>query len=93
MFDLASCWSKLARLARTASIGSTFSESPCKGRRQSSRSRTQADMRSTWVMMSSMHLRACGPSISCASSALERIDASGLRRLWATAEDISPNPT
>ncbi|MNJ78073.1 hypothetical protein D3C77_757190 [compost metagenome] len=39
-------------------------------------------------------LPCAGPSSnSIASSALERMFANGLRRLWATAEDTSPRAT
>ncbi|MCY1402792.1 hypothetical protein D9M71_179490 [compost metagenome] len=48
-------------------------------------------MRSTWLMMSSTLCRTTPLLTCCASSALVRIDASGLRMLWATAEDISPS--
>ncbi|MNP49782.1 hypothetical protein D3C76_1439920 [compost metagenome] len=73
--------------------GSTASESPESGRAEISSSRTHFDMRSTWLMMSAMFFCSGGSTSSWASSALERIEASGLRRLWATAEDISPRAT
>ncbi|MCY1370751.1 hypothetical protein D9M69_578560 [compost metagenome] len=44
-------------------------------------------------MMSPMFFCAVWLAMSWASSALERILASGLRKLWATAEDISPRAT
>ncbi|MCY1313169.1 hypothetical protein D9M70_636690 [compost metagenome] len=44
-------------------------------------------------MMSVMFLCAGPLSNSSASSALERMVANGLRKLWATADDISPSAT
>ncbi|MNE41621.1 hypothetical protein D3C80_1357010 [compost metagenome] len=76
-----------------AATRSTASASSLSGRNDTSRSRTQRDMRSTWLMMSVMFFCAAGLAISWASSALERILASGLRRLCATADDISPSAT
>ncbi|MCY1442504.1 hypothetical protein D9M71_588740 [compost metagenome] len=71
----------------------TTSLESLRGRSDCNSSRTHLDMRSTWPMMSSMFFCAGSPATSWASSALERMDASGLRRLWATADDISPRAT
>ncbi|MCY1302981.1 hypothetical protein D9M70_526680 [compost metagenome] len=88
-----SCCSKEPSASSMQAFRFTGSDSPLSGRDESSRSRTQRDMRSTWLMMSSIFFCASGPATSSASSALERMAASGLRRLWATAEDISPSTT
>ncbi|MNF94987.1 hypothetical protein D3C84_777190 [compost metagenome] len=87
------CCSNAARLSYSAATRLTGSTSSLSGRRDCSNSRTHFDMRSTWPMMSLMFLCAAPLSNSSASSALERMVARGLRRLWATAEDISPRAT
>ncbi|MNR10996.1 hypothetical protein D3C85_1272740 [compost metagenome] len=85
-----SCWANAWRVSSMAATSSTASASSFIGRNDTSRSRTQRDIRSTWLMMSPMFFCAGALAMSWASSALERMLASGLRKLWATAEDISP---
>ncbi|MNL39909.1 hypothetical protein D3C87_1622190 [compost metagenome] len=92
-FERLICGSNALRVSSMARIRSTFSKSSLTGRNDTSSSRTQRDMRSTWLIMSPMFFCADWLAISWASSALERMFASGLRRLCATAEDISPRAT
>ncbi|MCY1183186.1 hypothetical protein D9M73_237900 [compost metagenome] len=75
------CWAKARWVSSMAATRSTASGSSLAGRNDTSRSRTQRDMRSTWLMMSVMFFCAAGLAVSWASSALERMLASGLRML------------